>query len=77
MARHWGTSDRARDGRLPDAPDSISTIGCNATNGTYFQLYSDERGVCRSAPHPTDLLRRTQGELTVAVIGVVPGDALC
>ena len=32
---------------LPDAPDSVSIIGCDAANGTYFQLYSDERGVCR------------------------------
>jgi hypothetical protein len=32
---------------LPEAPDSISIIGCDAANGTYFQLYSDERGVCR------------------------------
>jgi len=32
---------------LPEAPDSISVIGCDAANGTYFQLYSDERGVCR------------------------------
>ena len=31
----------------PDAPDNISIIGCDATNGTYFQLYSDERGVSR------------------------------
>src|SRR6266568_1252264 len=31
----------------PDAPDSISIIGCDAANGTYVQLYSDERGVCR------------------------------
>ena len=31
----------------PDAPDNISIIGCDAANGTYFQLYSDERGVCR------------------------------
>jgi hypothetical protein len=31
----------------PDAPDGISIIGCDAANGTYFQLYSDERGVCR------------------------------
>jgi uncharacterized protein (DUF342 family) len=22
-------------------------MGCDAGNGTYFQLYSDERGVCR------------------------------
>lgn len=33
---------------LPEAPDSISIIGCDAANGTYFQLYSDERSVCRA-----------------------------
>jgi hypothetical protein len=32
---------------VPDAPDSTSIIGCDAGNGTYVQLYSDERGVCR------------------------------
>ncbi len=32
---------------VPGAPDSISIIGCDAANGTYYQLYSDERGVCR------------------------------
>jgi hypothetical protein len=32
---------------LAEAPDNISVIGCDAANGTYFQLYSDERGVCR------------------------------
>ena len=31
----------------PDAPASLAMIGCDAANGTYFQLYSDERGVCR------------------------------
>ena len=31
----------------PDAPDTFSVIGCDAANGTYYQLYSDERGVCR------------------------------
>jgi hypothetical protein len=36
-----GTAD------LPEAPDNVSVIGCDAVNGTYFQLYSDERGVCR------------------------------
>jgi hypothetical protein len=29
----------------PEAPDNVSIIGCDAANGTYFQLYSDERGV--------------------------------
>ena len=31
----------------PDAPDGTAIIGCDAANGTYTQLYSDERGVCR------------------------------
>lgn len=32
---------------IPEAPNSISIMGCDDTNGTYFQLYSDDRGVCR------------------------------
>jgi len=32
---------------MPEAPDGVSIIGCDAANGTYYQLYSDERGVCR------------------------------
>jgi hypothetical protein len=32
---------------VPGAPDSVSIIGCDAANGTYYQLYSDDRGVCR------------------------------
>ena len=31
----------------PDAPDTFAVIGCDAANGTYTQLYSDDRGVCR------------------------------
>ena len=31
----------------PQAPDNVSVIGCDAANGTYVQLYTDERGVCR------------------------------
>jgi len=31
----------------PGAPESFSIIGCDAANGSYLQLYSDERGVCR------------------------------
>jgi hypothetical protein len=30
-----------------EAPDSISIIGCDAANGAYYQLYSDDRGICR------------------------------
>ena len=37
-----GTAD------LPEAPDNVSIIGCDAANGTYFQLYSDERGSAAS-----------------------------
>ena len=32
---------------LPEAPDGVSIYGCDGGNGTYFQLYSDDRGVCR------------------------------
>ena len=32
---------------LPEAPDSVCILGCDAANGAYYQLYSDERGVCR------------------------------
>jgi len=33
--------------QLPEAPDVIKIMGCDAANGTYYQLYSDDRGVCR------------------------------
>ncbi|HUA69627.1 MAG TPA: hypothetical protein VMA96_01045 [Solirubrobacteraceae bacterium] len=32
---------------VPGAPDSVSIMGCDGAKGTYYQLYSDERGVCR------------------------------
>lgn len=32
---------------MVEAPKSLCVIGCDAANGTYFQLYSDDRGVCR------------------------------
>jgi hypothetical protein len=32
---------------VPEAPDSVAIMGCDAANGTSVQLYSDERGVCR------------------------------
>jgi len=32
---------------MPEAPNGISVIGCDAANGTYSLLYSDDRGVCR------------------------------
>jgi hypothetical protein len=32
---------------VPEAPDGVSIIGCDGAKGTYFQLYSDDRGVSR------------------------------
>lgn len=32
---------------MPEAPDGTAIIGCDAAEGRYFQLYSDERDVCR------------------------------
>ena len=32
---------------MPGAPYGVSIMGCDAANGTYYQLYSDDRGVCR------------------------------
>ena len=46
-ARLGGTPGPRGTAELPEAPDNVSIIGCDAANGTYLQLYSDERGVCR------------------------------
>lgn len=32
---------------LPEAPATVSVIGCDGATGRYVQLYSDERGVSR------------------------------
>jgi hypothetical protein len=32
---------------MPEAPDGTAIIGCDAANGSYYQLYTDERDVCR------------------------------
>jgi hypothetical protein len=32
---------------LPEAPDGVAVYGCDAASGTYYQLYTDERNVCR------------------------------
>ena len=32
---------------MPEAPDGVCVIGCDAANGAYYQLYSDDRGVAR------------------------------
>lgn len=31
----------------PMAPANVSIIGCDAAKGVYYQLYTDERNVCR------------------------------
>ena len=28
-------------------PDGVCVHGCDAANGTYYQLYTDDRNVCR------------------------------
>src|SRR5215218_2928489 len=47
MARLRGASGERSTVELPEAPDGVSIMGCDGANGTYYQLYSDERGVCR------------------------------
>jgi hypothetical protein len=46
-----GSDQRLLVGRttieMSEAPDSVVVIGCDAANETYFQLYSDDRNVCR------------------------------
>jgi hypothetical protein len=32
---------------MPAAPDPVCVIGCDAATGRYFQLYTDDRNVCR------------------------------
>jgi hypothetical protein len=32
---------------MPEAPNGVCVIGCDAANGRYFQLYTDDRNVCR------------------------------
>ena len=32
---------------MQEAPNSVSIMGCDAANGVYCQLYSDDRVVCR------------------------------
>jgi hypothetical protein len=32
---------------VPEAPDGVAVIGCDAVNGTCYQLYTDERDVQR------------------------------
>jgi hypothetical protein len=32
---------------MPEAPDATCVFGCDAATGRYFQLYTDDRNVCR------------------------------
>jgi hypothetical protein len=32
---------------MPEAPDAVCVMGCDAASGRYFQLYTDDRNVCR------------------------------
>jgi hypothetical protein len=32
---------------MPEAPDGVAVIGCDGKNGSYYQLYTDERDVQR------------------------------
>jgi hypothetical protein len=32
---------------MPEAPNAVCVFGCDAANGSYFQLYTDDRNVCR------------------------------
>jgi hypothetical protein len=32
---------------MPEAPNAVCVIGCDAATGRYFQLYTDDRNVCR------------------------------
>ena len=32
---------------MPEAPNAVCVMGCDAANGTYHQLYTDDRNVCR------------------------------
>ena len=32
---------------MPEAPNGFCVMGCDAASGRYYQLYTDERNVCR------------------------------
>jgi hypothetical protein len=63
---------------VPGAPDSTSIIGCDGANGTYVQLYSDERGVCRIYAMRFDgrewALQREGEPFAQRFVGTISGD---
>jgi hypothetical protein len=64
---------------VPGVPDSISIIGCDGANGSYVQLYSDERGVCRIYTMRIDsrewILQREGEPFPQRFIGTISDDA--
>jgi len=64
---------------VPGAPDSTSVIGCDAANGTFVQLYSDERGVCRIYSMKLGggewVLQRVGDPFPQRFVGTISGDA--
>jgi hypothetical protein len=32
---------------MPEAPNGVCVMGCDAASGRYYQLYTDDRNVCR------------------------------
>jgi hypothetical protein len=61
------------------APDSTSIIGCDAANGSFVQLYSDERGVCRIYSMSIDgnewILQRDGDPFAQRFFGAISDDA--
>jgi hypothetical protein len=64
---------------VPGAPDSISIIGCDAASGSFVQLYSDERGVCRIYSMRMDgsewILQRDGDPFPQRFVGKISDDA--
>jgi hypothetical protein len=60
-------------------PKSTSIIGCDAANGTFVQLYSDERGVCRIYSMTLDgnewALRRDGDPFPQRFVGTISAEA--
>ncbi|MGI9009108.1 MAG: hypothetical protein ACR2FU_23470 [Streptosporangiaceae bacterium] len=61
------------------APDSTSIIGCDAAKGSFVQLYSDDRGVCRIYAMRFDgrewVLERDGDPFPQRFVGVISDDA--
>jgi len=64
---------------VPGVPDSISIMGCDGAAGSYVQLYSDERGVCRIYTMRIDnkewILQRDGEPFPQRFIGTISDDA--